>query len=88
MKAFVYRNNTDILYPKNSYVKIKLVGNKNNVNAIGSSVTLYSGKSKYYLEQILESVMAINFSSLKKFHASEVSDKKQLLYHEALNGIL
>ncbi len=52
MKAFVYRNNTDILYPKNSYVKIKLVGNKNNVNAIGSSVTLYSGKSKYYLEQM------------------------------------
>ena len=43
---------------------------------------------KNYLEQILESVMAINFSSLKKFHASEVSDKKQLLYHEALNGIL
>ena len=52
MKAFVYRNNTDILYPQNSYVKIKLVGDKNNINAIGSSVTLYSGKSKFYLEQM------------------------------------
>ena len=52
MKAFIYRNNTDILYPQNSYVKIKLVGDKNNINAIGSSVTLYSGKSKFYLEQM------------------------------------
>ena len=52
MKAFVYRNNTDILYPQNSYVKIKLIGDKNNINAIGSSVTLYSGKSKFYLEQM------------------------------------
>ena len=52
MKAFVYRNNTEILYPQNSYVKIKLVGDKNNINAIGSSVTLYSGKSKFYLEQM------------------------------------
>ena len=43
---------------------------------------------KNYLEQIFEAVMTINFSSLKKFHGSEVSDKKQLLYHEALNGIL
>ena len=52
MKAFVYRNNTETLYPQNSYVKIKLVGDKNNINAIGSSVTLYSGKSKFYLEQM------------------------------------
>jgi len=52
MKAFIYRNNTDILYPQNGYVKIKLVGDKNNVNAIGSSVTLYSGESKFYLEQM------------------------------------
>ena len=52
MKAFVYRNNTDILYPQNSYLKLNLVGDKNNIDAIGSSVTLYSGRSKFFLEQI------------------------------------
>ena len=52
MKAFVYRNNTDILYPQNSYLKLNLVGDKNNIDAIGSSVTLYSGRSKFFLEQM------------------------------------
>ena len=33
MKAFVYRNNTDILYPQNSYLKLNLVGDKNNIES-------------------------------------------------------
>ena len=52
MESFVYRNNTDNLYPLNNYLKIKLNGDKNNPNGVGSSITLFVGDKKYYLEQM------------------------------------
>ena len=52
MESFVYRNNTDKLYPLNNYLKIKLIGDKNNPNGVGSSITLFIGDKKYYLEQM------------------------------------
>ena len=52
MESFVYRNNTDKLYPLNNYLKIKLIGDKNNPNGVGSSITLFVGDKKYYLEQM------------------------------------
>ena len=52
MESFVYRNNTDKLYPLNNHLKIKLIGDKNNPNGVGSSITLFVGDKKYYLEQM------------------------------------
>ncbi len=52
MESFIYRNNTDKLFPLNNYLKVKLVGDNKNNNAIGSSVTLFINDNKYYLEQM------------------------------------
>lgn len=52
MESFIYMNNTDKLYPLNNYLKIKLIGDKNNLNAVGSSITVFVGDNKYYLEQM------------------------------------
>ena len=41
-----------------------------------------------YLEKIFQSVMAIDFSVLAGVNESEVSNQKQLLYHEALQEII
>ena len=43
---------------------------------------------KSYLEKIFKSVLEIDFSCLANIPASEVSHKKQFLYHETLKGIL
>ena len=88
----LFKQILDLVESKNIKYKLRLI-EKINVRRnyeilLGIKRYKCLQEHKYYLEQILESVMAINFSSLKKFHASEVSDKKQLLYHEALNGIL
>ena len=88
----IFKQILDLVESKNIKYKLRLI-EKINVHRnyeilLGIKRYKCLQEHKYYLEQILESVMEINFSSLKKFHASEVSDKKQLLYHEALNGIL
>ena len=88
----LFKQILDLVESKNIKYKLRLI-EKINVHRnyeilLGIKRYKCLQEHKYYLEQILESVMAINFSSLKKFHASEVSDKKQLLYHEALNDIL
>jgi len=52
MGSFIYMNNTDKLYPFNNYLKVKLIGDKSNLNGVGSSVTVFVGDNKYYLEQM------------------------------------
>ena len=52
MKAFIYKNNTEKLYPENRFLKIKLIGKDQNLNAIGSKVYAYSDKNLYTLEQM------------------------------------
>ena len=52
MESFIYMNNTDKLYPLNNYLKVKLTGDKNNLDAIGSSIIVFVGDNKYYLEQM------------------------------------
>ena len=88
----LFKQILDLVESKNIKYKLRLIEKidvrRNYEILLGIKRYKCLQKHKYYLEQILESVMAINFSSLKKFHASEVSDKKQLLYHEALNDIL
>ena len=52
MPAFVFSNQADTLFPDHNYLKVILRGKATNRSAIGSSVTLSSGDSKFYLEQM------------------------------------
>ena len=82
----------DLVESENMKHKLRLIEkinvHRNHEILLGIKKYKCLQEHKNYLEQIFEAVMTINFSSLKKFHGSEVSDKKQLLYHEALNDIL
>ena len=82
----------DLVESENMKHKLRLIEkinvHRNHEILLGIKKYKCLQEHKNYLEQIFKAVMTINFSSLKKFHGSEVSDKKQLLYHEALNGIL
>ncbi len=49
--ASIYKNNSEVL-TKNKYLKVKLVGDSKNSEGIGSKVTVYCGKNKYYQEQM------------------------------------
>ena len=44
--SYVYKNNTNI----NNFIKIKLKGNKNNINAIGARVKVYSKSANQTIE--------------------------------------
>ena len=49
--AGIYRNNTEI-FNKNSFLKVKLKGDKSNSWGIGAKVIAYSKGKKYFQEQI------------------------------------
>ena len=52
MESFIYRNNSEKLFPLNNYIKIQLEGDRENINAIGSTVSLYTRDQIFYLEQM------------------------------------
>jgi len=52
MQAFVYRNETNKLYPENHYLKFILQGEGGNVAALGTQITIESKEQKFYLEQM------------------------------------
>ena len=45
-------------------------------------------KDKDYLKSIIDTVQKIDFSGLINLQGSEVSERKKLLYHEALKSRL
>ena len=51
MPPFIYKNNSTELLKENNYLKVKLIGEKNNINAVGTKVTIKSDKQIFYLEQ-------------------------------------
>lgn len=52
MQAFVYRNETNKLYPENHYLKFILQGEGENLSALGTQITVESKDQKFYLEQM------------------------------------
>lgn len=52
MSAFIYRNNSDKLYPDRHYLRLKLTGASKNTFAIGTKITAEEGSRKFYLEQM------------------------------------
>ena len=51
MPTFIYKNKSTELLKENNYIKVKLKGEKNNVNAVGAKVTIKSDEQIFYLEQ-------------------------------------
>ena len=51
-EACIYKNNATKLFHGNNYLKIKLRGNKNNIDGIGAKIKLYCGKNLFYQEQM------------------------------------
>lgn len=52
MPSFVYRNNTERLYPERRYLKVALEGAEGNRQAVGSRVTVRHGGQQWVLEQM------------------------------------
>ena len=52
MEAFLYKNESDKMLPKNHYLKFILKGEGMNVQALGTEITIEGGGSKFYLEQM------------------------------------
>ncbi len=50
--ASIIQNQSNILHPKNAYLKFELVGTGLNTAAWGTNITLYAGKEKFYIEQM------------------------------------
>lgn len=50
-KSFVYRNNSELSANKNHYLKVVLRGARQNLNAIGTKITLKAGDKLFYQEQ-------------------------------------
>jgi hypothetical protein len=51
MPPFVYKNKSTESLKENNYLKVKLIGEKNNINAVGAKVTIKSDEQIFYLEQ-------------------------------------
>lgn len=51
--AGIYRNNSEKIYKKNGYLKIRLNGNKKNTQGIGAKVIVYQGEKLQLQEQYL-----------------------------------
>ena len=51
MPPFIYKNKSIELLKENNYLKVKLIGEKNNINAVGAKVTIKSDEQIFYLEQ-------------------------------------
>lgn len=51
MPPFIYKNKSTELLKENNYLKVKLIGEKNNINAVGAKVTIKSDEQIFYLEQ-------------------------------------
>ena len=52
MEAFIYRNESEKMYPENHYLKFILQGEGKNLQALGTKITIEGGGSKFYLEQM------------------------------------
>lgn len=51
-EAFLYQNHADSLLPEQHYLKVQLIGTKENPFAIGANVTLKAQGKQFYIENI------------------------------------
>jgi hypothetical protein len=52
MPFFLYENQSNLIYPDHHYLRFNLQGEGKNTQALGTNITVYEGKNKYYLEHL------------------------------------
>lgn len=52
MPAFLYRNETESMYPDHHYIKLDLRGKGKNLFAVGAKITAVAGEALFYVEQM------------------------------------
>lgn len=67
----IYRNNSEVIKP-NSYLKVKLKGDKNNTLGIGTKVIAYSKGKKYFQEQFLSRGFQSSVDPILNFGLGEI----------------
>lgn len=96
--ASIYRNNSE-KFNKNSYLKVKLNGAKQNSLGIGSKVVLYSNGKQYFQEQMpvrgfqssVDPVLNFGLGDIKSVDSLKViwpNDKGQVLKNVKVNQTL
>lgn len=96
--ASIYRNNSE-KFNKNSYLKVKLNGAKQNSLGIGSKVVLYSNGKQYFQEQMpvrgfqssVDPVLNFGLGDIKSIDSLKViwpNDKGQVLKSVKVNQTL
>ena len=76
--AFIYRNNSSELLPKNNYLKVKLKGPKGNSIGIGARISLETNEEKQTKEQYLSRGFQSSVSEIVHFGLGTADKIKSL----------
>jgi hypothetical protein len=79
MPPFIYKNKSTELLKENNYLKVKLIGEKNNINAIGAKVTIKSDEQIFYLEQSPIRGFQSTVDNIMHFGLGEISSIDSLI---------
>ena len=79
MPLFLYENKSTELLKENNHIKIKLKGEKNNVNAVGAKVTLKSDEQIFYLEQSPNRGFQSSVDNIMHFGLGRISNIDSLI---------
>ena len=79
MPPFIYKNNSTELLKENNYLKVKLIGEKNNINAVGAKVAIKTDKQIFYLEQSPIRGFQSTVDNIMHFGLGEISSIDSLI---------
>ena len=79
MPSFIYKNRSRELLKENNYLKVKLIGEKMNLNAFGAKVTIKSNEQIFYLEQSPNRGFQSSVDNIMNFGLGEISNIDSLI---------
>jgi hypothetical protein len=79
MPLFLYENKSTELLKENNFLKVKLIGEKNNVNAVGAKVKIKSDKQIFYLEQSPNRGFQSSVDNIMHFGLGRISNIDSLI---------
>ena len=79
MPLFLYENKSTELLKENNFLKVKLNGEKNNVNAVGAKVKIKSDKQIFYLEQSPNRGFQSSVDNIMHFGLGRISNIDSLI---------
>jgi hypothetical protein len=79
MPSFIYKNRSRELLKENNYLKVKLIGEKMNLNAFGAKVTIKSNEQIFYLEQSPNRGFQSSVDNIMNFGLGKISNIDSLI---------